>query len=284
MARIYHFSDLHLPVAYLQRRLRDYCNKRALGLANLLWRGRLARLEQAPAVLKAFSAQAAAQKPDLLVCTGDFSSLAFPEEFLKAADFLRELPIDNSRLLICPGNHDRYTRQASIEKSYERFLSPGFTSTKLFRLGERHALIGFDSTATRPWLVTSWGRVYPSRLEILEQDLKTAQEEGREILFYTHYPHYTPRGRPEGRSHGLLGAHRLLSLLARYPVRLYLHGHIHRPYLLKLRTWPFTFCCAGSLTMNTSWSFMEIDTAGDMQVHYWHYNNNTASFEQAQLP
>ena len=112
--RVVHLTDLHFhaPVGALQ-----LLGKRALGQANLVFRGRSAQFGGASR--DAVVDDVLSLDPDLVVITGDLTALATDAEFAAAhaalAPLLATLPV-----AMVAGNHDRYTRGSARSGRMER--------------------------------------------------------------------------------------------------------------------------------------------------------------------
>ena len=78
ISRIAHISDLHLPL-YGAVPLGALLGKRVLGYANLRLFRRSHRLEHLESLLRGLKAE----EPDLVVITGDLSSLSLDSEFAR---------------------------------------------------------------------------------------------------------------------------------------------------------------------------------------------------------
>jgi len=72
-----------------------------------------------PELVDAVVARCAAEKPDLIVISGDFTQRAKTGQFEEAARFLGRLRDDGHRLIAVPGNHD-----IPLYNVLRRFLSP----------------------------------------------------------------------------------------------------------------------------------------------------------------
>ncbi len=113
--RIGHFSDLHLLP---ERTVPPWTllGKRALGFANLtLNRGRTHKKEHLHELLGRVVAEAC----DLVIVTGDFTSLALGFEFENIDGLFRENGLSPQNTVIIPGNHDRYTFLADKLDAFE---------------------------------------------------------------------------------------------------------------------------------------------------------------------
>jgi 3',5'-cyclic AMP phosphodiesterase CpdA len=117
--RIVHFSDLHLPLNRLVPPWR-LLGKRVLGWANLTFnRGKTHQLR----VLTQLLGGIVDEKADLVLLTGDITSLALQFEYDELSGILNESGLEPETTLVIPGNHDRYTLGADLTNSFERGMS-----------------------------------------------------------------------------------------------------------------------------------------------------------------
>jgi 3',5'-cyclic AMP phosphodiesterase CpdA len=224
-----HFGDLHVWRIGLDA---DLFPKRFLGLANLaLRRGR----EFPPAVARAVAARLAEETADFLLFSGDLTTTALAAEFVAGRELLGPLfERWGERLIAIPGNHDRYTPRATRGRLFERlFLRREMNYPFSIDLDQRWTAVAFDCSVPR-WL-TSTGRLDPPRLDALRRVLRRERERGRELLVLGHYPAVYPPSVAASWDHSLPAGQRraLLKALQEHDVRLYLHGHKHRRWLLR---------------------------------------------------
>ncbi len=233
--RVVHLTDLHFHAPAGARQL---LGKRALGRANLFFRGRSAQFggESRDAVVD----DVLALEPDLVVITGDLTALATEAEFAAArtalAPLLTTLPV-----AMVAGNHDRYTRGSARSRRMERHFGPWMTggrwdpASRAWRPpadpGPAPALFTLDDLelvmldTARPSLVSRGALDRPQR-ERLEA-LLAAPAAGHRLLGL-HYPLLDREGAPYvHRTHGLLGVETLIEVVRRHPVDAVLHGHVH---------------------------------------------------------
>ncbi len=123
---ICHFSDLHLR---LESRvpLSSLLGKRSLGYANLAFnRGRTHKRKWLESLIRAV----AAEKADLVVVTGDLTSLSLDFEFKAIDRMFREGGLSPDNTVVIPGNHDRYTfladKGCAFEQGMKDWLPEGF--------------------------------------------------------------------------------------------------------------------------------------------------------------
>ena len=169
-------------------------------------------------------------EPHWLMMSGDLTTTSLKSEFNFVAKNLNDLP-GHIKVCMVPGNHDRYTFSARrlrvmeqhfrevIDEAYPRFES----------LTDAWNLLALDSAVPR--VTTSRGRLGRQQMSDAMEHMDTL-EHGSGLVVISHYPFDVPQGKPAGWGHQLEDAHRLRQLLASHkgPV-LYLHGHIHEPWI-----------------------------------------------------
>ena len=170
-------------------------------------------------------------QPDLILLSGDLTSIASRREFEHVATFLKPLR-DRYRVIGIPGNHDRYTFTAMLTRRMERVF-PGLVPAvfpDLRPLTDRWKLLCIDSAVPR--VVNSRGRVGPRQLRKV-REIFAAADPLDGLLILCHYTLGKLPGLPESpRSHRLEDEEELLNILAECPSRvIFVHGHVHRPWL-----------------------------------------------------
>jgi hypothetical protein len=79
----------------------------------------------------------------------------------------------------------------------------------------------------------------------------------------THYPLRTAKGKLERGTHRLRDHAAALECAKACGINLWLHGHIHTPYVLEPSIEiPFPVICAGSATQTGKWSYTDITIDG----------------------
>lgn len=201
--------------------------KSLFGYLNLVTRRRRHfRLELAPPTV----ARAASLNPDMVLLSGDLTTIALPGEFDDARHLLAPL-IDHAPAVLVPGNHDRYsfsaTRQRHLERAFPRETPAAYPSLR--RLTPAWSLVGVDSSVPR--VVSSRGRVGKPQLEALRAQLATlAPAQGVIVLCHYAIGKKPPLG-PMRPGHMLEDQAELLAELAACQARvLYVHGHVHCPW------------------------------------------------------
>ena len=116
--RIAHFSDTHV-LSLKGVQLRELLNKRLTGAVNLaLNRAKHYRVEVFEQLLDAVVATA----PDHSICTGDLVNLALKPEFVRVHELLSDR-FEPHELTLVPGNHDYYTKEASLAGRFEEYFT-----------------------------------------------------------------------------------------------------------------------------------------------------------------
>lgn len=250
--RIVIIGDIHLyDLSFRPWRL---MGKRLLGQTNL-WLHR--RHAFNPKLLAPVMERAMSLQPDWLIFTGDLTTTALDSEFKMAAKAL-EPWLERDRVMVVPGNHDRYTYRAARRRRFEVFMGKAAPTLypHVVDLSPHWRMIGIDSCCPR--LVTSRGRVGRRQMDKIQQVIKeTPKEQG--LLVVCHYPVEVPPGYNHRWSHQLADADELAHVLkqAAGPV-VFVHGHIHRPWhwraleLENVDSGPFRIINAGSPCMTSS--------------------------------
>lgn len=222
--RIVLLGDIH--VSQLRVWPWHLLGKRVLGQANLWLRRRFRfKLDYLPGVI----GRAAQLKPDLVLCSGDLTTTALPDEFEGAMRALSPL-LEMTPMFLVPGNHDRYTFTAARAKRFEQFFGPHTAAVwpHVRRLGPRLVLIGLDPT--RPNFITDRGRLGPAQLDRLAVEIKSLSPEDR-LIVLCHYTIGVPPGhKPEQSRHAMIDASKLIEVLRGPRPVLYVHGHEHEPW------------------------------------------------------
>ena len=244
-----HISDLHFH--RLPRRPGDYLSKRALGAANLLLRRRrLFPLQRAQRLVERLQTL----EWQHLLITGDLTQLGTAEEFAQARAVLAPLLARGpEHVTVIPGNHDRYVAEppghGAFEAHFGEFAAPAAGAPlRTRRLGESWWLVAWDSAVPAPWHSAA-GRVRPETLAATEAWL-AGLPPGARVIVANHYPVFFPPPHRYKASHDLANQGAVRAWLLSQPVRLYLHGHIHRNWVCAVdgRNGPLTAVNSASST------------------------------------
>jgi len=266
--RFLHFSDVHLTAHPLGWRKRDAFGKRLVGYTNIKLLGRGRRFRYAAQVVDALMAQAKRESYDCMIFSGDATKLAFESEFALAAQRLGVGDPAFPQAIAVPGNHDYYIRRCVRAGYFEKYFAPWLQGERVdgetypFARKVGHAWLIALNSSNHPYF--NWnasgvvGRAQLKRLKRLCAKL----DPGPRILV-THYPLRTAKGKPERRSHRLLDHREALATAIECRVSLWLHGHIHSPFVLQPSAQiPFPVICAGSATQVHRFAHNEYELEG----------------------
>lgn len=212
-------------------------------------------------------------KPDAILCTGDFTTTSWHAEFKQILTLFEDL-FNTFPTYITPGNHDRYTPRADKHRRFDQYLGKWAhtRNPQLDEITDQISLIRLDPTQANP--IHACGRVGTERLHKLTGLLQAIPEQNLPLIM-SHYPIGTPPDiEPEAPLHGLLDAPQLTQTLAdtNRPI-LYLHGHVHQPWLTPHQLAPnLTLLNAGAPVMKDKQhplgqGFWEITLNPNQQQH-----------------
>jgi len=230
MFRLVHLSDIHISdVCGTIPRL--WRGKRLLGGANmLLFRRRHMRNDYFPLIID----QIQKDSVDAVVITGDFSTTALHEEFVKARRTIEPL-CSHTKVLTIPGNHDFYTKRAELENRYESYFvdchgvthseSKGYPFVQ--ELNDNVVCIGLNS-AIPTGLLSSYGRIPEEDLQRLTELLERYSGSFRIVLL--HHFLLDKHGGSGLPSRGLQNREPFLEIINKTGAELILHGHEHYAY------------------------------------------------------
>ncbi len=248
--RLLHLSDVHIS-SFAGSKPSDFLNKRILGGWNLLF-GRSDYLgDKAEVLLEALRTDVKAQQADLILISGDLTSLALPAEFARAVAFTESLG-GPEKVMVIPGNHDYYTHEAAQAGRFESYFAEYLRSATypIVRfLGESVAVIGVSSAvATGPYLAN--GRVGDAQRERLQALLSREDIKNRHKVLALHHPPQPSFQKHNGLWRGLDDHRELRELAAACGVGTILHGHEHRGFChtVTVGDWRCMVYDAGSAT------------------------------------
>jgi 3',5'-cyclic AMP phosphodiesterase CpdA len=240
--RLAHLSDLHHQIDWRRRSLWSSGWRGAPGRFELHLLGRFRRFAGVEQRIARLVDQVLALAPDRVLLTGDLTALGDEAE-LRHARSLLEPFIAAGLLVVIPGNHDRYTdaRGGAFELVFRDLLESdlpeladagGYPFVKL--VGDRHALVGLDSTRVQGWSHYVVGRLGTAQLRALGRVLEHPMLERRTVLLLAHHGPAGPSGKFDWNESGLIDAEELLRTIRDRPVVL-LHGHSHHRYWHRAR-------------------------------------------------
>lgn len=183
---------------------------------------------EVPPVVEALAALSSAQKPDVLVMSGDITQRARPWQFSAARRFVERLAVP--RTLVIPGNHD-----IPLVDVFTRLFRPYARHCRVFGpdlepLLDLPDLLAIGVKTTRRWRHID-GEVSSSQVERVAARLRVAAP-GQLRLVITHQPVDVPHASDE---HDLLHGHaRAARAWTEAGADLIMGGHIHLPYVRPL--------------------------------------------------
>ena len=266
MLRLAHLSDLHQQIDWRKRSLWSSGWRGVPGRFELHALGRLRRFAGVEQRIARLVDQVLALGPDRVVVTGDLTALGDEQE-LRVARSLLEPFIAAGLLVVIPGNHDRYTdaRGSAFEVVFGDLLQSdlpdladerGYPFVKW--VGERHALVGLDSTRVQGWSHYVVGRLGDRQLRRLARVLEHPAMEGRTVLLLVHHGPAGPSGAFDWNESGLIDAGALLRTIRQRPVVL-LHGHSHQRYWHRARPGRPHLIAGGSSTERPGFWEVQVD-------------------------
>jgi 3',5'-cyclic AMP phosphodiesterase CpdA len=284
--RFVHVSDIHLFCPHARWRLGDWFGKRLTGWINSRFLRRRRLFQHADKVLACLMDEVQARRPDLLLFSGDASTLGTEEELARASALLR---IGDLPGLAVPGNHDYYVRSCAASGAFERHFAPWLDGERLDgavypfarRVGPVY-LIAVNSCTGNVWPWDATGRTGPAQRERLRRLLAMPHLAACPRVLVTHYPIARASGEPEDWKHRLHDLRETLEVALAGGVSLWLHGHRHHPYQHpRSALAPIPSICAGSATQLDCWTYAEYTTDGDE----WHverrsYRPESSRFER----
>ena len=186
-------------------------------------------------VCEALVADVNAQKPSLVVMSGDFTMRARAGQYRAATNFMKRLP---SPQLVVPGNHDIplfdvFTRFFHPLKNYTRYVT---NDVRPVYVDEELLVIGINTA--RPWTWTIDGFWKDGRIseeQLLDIKLRSCDLPASVFkVVVTHHPFIPPPGE---RVHGIVhGAKAALDQMERCSIDMCLAGHLHMGYSGDVRT------------------------------------------------
>jgi 3',5'-cyclic AMP phosphodiesterase CpdA len=291
MTRIIHFSDIHLFSAGAKWKPRDFLSKRVTGYVNNRYLPRGGRFKQAAHVLTKLVEDAYARQPDLVVFSGDATTLGTEEEFEEAASLLRVNQAGTPPAIAVPGNHDYYLPHRRDHGLFERHFAPWQQGERLDdnvypfarRLGPLY-IVAVNSCQWNRWSWDSTGRVGIDQLIRLERLLDSNAAQDKVKVMVTHYPLALANGKPERRHRRLRDLNDLLAVAQRGGVQLWLHGHRHDSYVVPATPErPLAALCVGSGTQHDHWSYGEyLFDNGHLLVKQLSYSPEGGKFQQVE--
>jgi 3',5'-cyclic AMP phosphodiesterase CpdA len=185
-----------------------------------------------PAVAATLGAEIEAQKPDLVVISGDFTQVGTESEFEQARAFIDTL---SAPLFAVPGNHDvpainilrRFINPYGL---YRRYIAQDLEP---FLEMDGVAFVGMR-TSRRARLEWNWGHgtISRSQLEHLDDRFALASPDAIRVVV-AHHPLLFPTEPMIQKTKRVKRADEALATFSQLGVRLVLSGHFHLSYVRK---------------------------------------------------
>lgn len=187
-----------------------------------------------PNVVAGAEAWLAAERPDLIVVSGDFTQRATSDQYREAGAFLDRLEGAGLATLSVPGNHDvplwdllqRFTRPLRrYRRHIDDDLCPWFES-------ERLAVLGINTARS---LTFKDGRISHEQMAIIRERFVDVPPDRTRILV-THHPLFEMPIGEAGEASEAVGRHGdALHAVADAGVHILLAGHFHRSFTQSAR-------------------------------------------------
>ena len=130
--RVLHFSDIHVGSLWRKAAWKRWFGKRSVGAANLL-AGRAKRFRDVEEKLAALGEFRRNERCELVLFTGDYTSLGLDREFAAARLGVEPLFEAPEGYVGIPGNHDIYTFDVLKERMFLRHFGDTLESDPEFR-------------------------------------------------------------------------------------------------------------------------------------------------------
>ena len=257
--KILHFSDIHVHCNMRNLRWTEFLNKRSIGAVNLL-RGRSKHFTFTKNKVDALYEFQKSHEVDILINTGDYTSLGTSEEIQVAKSLINPMLTSGKPYVTVPGNHDVYVNNKSFYQYFGDTLVSDLPEYchdghwPLVRLVNRElAVIAVNSARPNklPW--DSRGEVSTLQLNALAQLAKDDRIKNRFVLIVTHYAPILENSKVDKYFHSLRNTEDFLSKCGGFKNATILCGHIHYPYHTKYNE--TNIYCAGSATKHGKESF-----------------------------
>ena len=243
--KLAHFSDIHITHFPLSGKP---ALKRLAAVASYSLAGRGRHFRGSDERITKLLEDVDSQSVDHALCTGDLTGVSTEAEFAKVAELFGSRLKQPERYTVIPGNHDRYVRGATgLFEQHFSALSEGAKFPFLKHVTSEVSIVAID--VARPTsLIDSSGLCGPKQRDALLGILTDASLKGRFVVLALHYGLLRAEGQRDARPHGLRDDLEVTALIDRDDVSLdlVLHGHMHRPYVVKTKK--RTSICVGSAT------------------------------------
>jgi len=228
--RIAHITDIHVTEP---PRFSQIWGKRLWGSVQLYWMGRAKKFSRA--VQEELVRAVALLEPDVLVVTGDLTSQALPQEFIRFREIYAPL-FDRQETVVLPGNHDLYTLPTAGGVRADAHLKPWIGEGDYPRLRIVGDVAFLSLCCSRPGLYAR-GLCPGDQLDRLDALLDGEALRGKTVLLLMHYATRKYDGSPyDPYFECLANANAVEAVIASHGARIQaiLHGHVHRGYRTEL--------------------------------------------------
>ena len=282
--KLAHISDLHFSKVHFS--VPTLFSKEFIGNLNLLLsRRKTYKNDKVASLVETLKKEQVTH----VLFTGDLSTTSSEKEFEKAKEFIDLLKKEKMEVIAIPGNHDNYTKRAEKKKLFYQymqehekpFLGYQLQTHKVAAhfLGDNVWVVTIDTTFACP-VYRSCGK-YDEQIDRHLKALLSSIPPSDTIIFMNHFPLFDV----ESQRRSMQGSEILRKTLSQFPnVKLYLHGHTHKPSILDHRKENLPIVAdSGSLShvKKGSWHTIEIyesrcafTTYKPTDMHKWAEHKN----------
>jgi 3',5'-cyclic AMP phosphodiesterase CpdA len=235
MIRIAQLTDIHVP-DFSDFRRRDFLNKRVTGFVNHRYRR---GHHHDPTLLDAAVTRLVADRPDLVIVSGDLSNVALRSEWNAARACLQPLADAGIRIGVVPGNHDEYLYETrgQFEDIFHDFQHADSRTKShypfVMRVGHVSVLMFNSAVPTAPMM--AYGRINYDQIEAGRQLAEIERDQGQRVIAVIHHhPIPAPHKRVD-RTRNLRNASNFRHMLCDAGIEVLMHGHNHWLQTTRLR-------------------------------------------------
>ena len=244
--RVILMTDMH----YLSPELTDG----GAAFQNMIEHGDGKLVNYSEEILKAAFEEAVAQKPDVLILSGDISFNGEKKSHEGLAEILAQVEDEGLTVLVIPGNHDINNPAATgyagdriypaenispqeFEEIYrnfgydEAYSRDSHSLSYSYLIGDRARLLMLDSCQYEPRNQVG-GMIQSETYDWIEEQLEEAQEEGQLVLPVAHH-NLLDESKVYVQDCTIEHSSRLIEMLEAQNVRLFLSGHLHVQHFMQ---------------------------------------------------
>jgi Icc protein len=166
------------------------------------------------------------------VLSGDLTEIGAPGEYETLAEVLHDSGIPPERMTLVPGNHDLYSSAdawrwalegplAAFARTSAREPGPG----KIVEIAGA-SLLPLDATFHQP-ITRSAGWMPDETMDSIERHAADSGLSKRPLVVIQHHPPFLRKTSALHWLDGLVGAHRMMTMLESFRHLWVLHGHLH---------------------------------------------------------